>query len=109
MQTDHASTDDPTADPTASDVLHHPLDALRSVVPDDAMRMVTELPARLETELRERPYRSLAVAVGVGIGIGALASSRITRFLVTNLGGFVLTELARRGAKRYLEQVLNAH
>ena len=105
MQTDHASTDAPTA----SDALRRPLDALRSVVPADAVHMATDLRARLETELRERPYRSLAVAVAVGVGIGALASSRITRFLVTNLGGFVLTELARRGAKRYLEQALDAH
>lgn len=103
--TEHDASDEHTA----SEVLHHPLDALKSVVPDDAVKLVTDLPARLEAELRERPYRSLAVAVGLGVGIGALASSRITRFLVTNLGGFVLTELARRGAKRYLEQMLNAH
>jgi hypothetical protein len=92
----------------ASDAIHHPLDALKSLVPPDALQAVTDLPERLRTELRERPYRSLAIAVGVGVGVGAIASSRVMRFLVMNLGGFALTELARRGAKQYLERMISA-
>jgi hypothetical protein len=92
----------------SSDALHHPIEAIKALVPPEAMRVVHELPERLRTELRERPYRTLAVAVGVGIGIGALASSRITRFLVKNLGSFALAELARRGATHYLTRALSA-
>jgi hypothetical protein len=92
----------------ASDAIHHPIDALKALVPADALQVVTDLPERLRAELRDRPYRSLAIAVGVGVGVGAMASSRVMRFLVMNLGGFALTELARRGAKQYLERMLSA-
>ncbi|MDB4928875.1 MAG: hypothetical protein JWM10_1359 [Myxococcaceae bacterium] len=102
--TDHSSNG-----PDASDALHHPLDALKSLVPADALQVVTDLPERLRTELRERPYRTLAIAMGVGVGVGAMASSRVVRFLVMNLGGFALTEIARRGAKQYLERMISAH
>lgn len=90
----------------ATDVLHHPLDAIRSLVPPDTMRVVNDLPRRLQTELRERPYRTLGVTLALGVGIGALASSRVTRFLVMNLGSFALTEMARRGASQYLQRLL---
>ena len=93
---------------TSSDALHHPIEALKALVPPDTMRVVNDLPDRLRTELRERPMRTLGVAVAVGVAIGALASSRVTRFLVLNLGSFALTELARRGAKQYLGRMLTA-
>lgn len=61
------------------------VDEAQHTAPEGHLGAVVERP---RTELRERPYRTLAVAVGVGVGIGALASSRITRFLVKNLGSF---------------------
>lgn len=93
---------------TSSDALHHPIDALKSIVPADALEAVSNLPQMLQTELRERPYRSLAVVLAIGVGIGALASSRVTRFLVMNLGSFALTEIARRGAAQYLNRLVTA-
>ncbi|MDO9022812.1 MAG: hypothetical protein Q8S73_27720 [Deltaproteobacteria bacterium] len=93
----------------SSDALHHPIEAIKALMPPETVRVVQQLPEQLRTELRERPYRTLAVAMAVGVGIGALASSRITRFLVKNLGSFALAELARRGAAQYLTRALSAH
>ena len=90
------------------DMLHSPVEAIKHIAPDEIVDAVLAIPDRVETELRERPYRTLAIAVGVGIGIGVVASSRVARFLIWNLGGYAATELARRGAKRYLERVLTA-
>lgn len=89
------------------DALHHPVDVLKHIAPADVVDKVVAAPERLRAELRDHPVRTLAVAVGVGVGIGVIASSRVARFLVWNLGGFAVTELARRGAKRYLEHVLS--
>ncbi len=94
----------------SSDLLHHPIEALKTMVPPDTRQMVEGLPKRLLTQIQEHPYRTLGVAVGVGIGlgvgIGALASSRITRFLAMKLGGVVLMEVARRGALQYVQHTL---
>jgi len=93
---------------SSSDRLQSPVEALKQLSPSDVIDAVAEIPRRFESELREHPYRTVAIAVGVGIGIGAVASSRVARFLLWNLGGYAATELARRGAKRYLERVLTA-
>ncbi len=93
---------------SVKDVLRSPAEAIKHIAPDEVVDTVMAIPDRVKTELRERPYRTLAVAVGVGIGIGVVASSRVARFLIWNLGGYAATELARRGAKRYLERVLAA-
>ncbi len=93
---------------SVKDMLHSPVEAIKHIAPDEIVDTVLAIPDRVQTELRERPYRTLAVAVGVGITIGVVASSRVARFLIWNLGGYAATELARRGAKRYLERVLTA-
>jgi hypothetical protein len=97
----------------SSDALHHPIEALKTLVPPDTRRAVEGLPQRLRTEVQEHPYRTLGVAlglgVGIGIGIGTLASSRLTRFLAKKLGGVVAMEIARRGAMQYLEHALASH
>lgn len=99
-----------TSEPSTSarEALRHPVEALKHVAPSEFVETLAAAPDRLRAELRDHPLRTLGLAVGLGVGIGVIASSRVARFLVWNLGGYAATELARRGAKRYLEHLLAA-
>jgi hypothetical protein len=58
--------------------------------------VATELPSRLDDQLRRNPYVVLAIACAVGTGVGIVLSSRILRAVVTATATAAIQELARK-------------
>jgi len=64
-----------------------------------------ELPSIIQTELRDNPYRLLAMVAGVGFGVGAVLGSRIGRVLLLTVGEYALTETLRSQAKKFVSNI----
>lgn len=63
------------------------------------------LPAIIQQQVKENPYRALGIAAGVGFGVGAMFSSRIARVLLVTAGGYAVNEFARGRIKAFLEDL----
>jgi len=68
-------------------------------------RKAKELPALIDAELRENPYRLLGIAVGVGFGAGAVLGSRVGRMLLLTVGEYAVSEALRTQAKRFASEL----
>ena len=76
------------------------------LTPENVSQFARELPARIEREMKENPYRTLGVAAGVGFGVGAIVGSRLMRTLLLAAGGIVVSEFARGRIKQIVDDLL---
>ncbi|HEV3190170.1 MAG TPA: hypothetical protein VGY54_06710 [Polyangiaceae bacterium] len=65
----------------------------------------TELPSRLDDQIRRKPYVVLAIACAVGTGVGIVLSSRILRAVVSATASAAILELARKVFREDVFQV----
>lgn len=60
-----------------------------------AKNFLFALPASLDAQVKQHPYRTLGVACAVGLGAGVVLSSRILRTVITNAASVALLQLGR--------------
>ncbi len=77
------------------------------LTPENVSQFARELPARIEREMKENPYRTLGIAAGVGFGVGTIVGSRLMRTMLLAAGGIVVSELARGRIKEIVDDLLD--
>jgi hypothetical protein len=97
MSTEHSEAD-PTHNPNGPHARH--ANGGHGTKKGDFVRRAgiaaTELPSRLDDQLRRNPYVVLAIACAAGTGVGIVLSSRILRAVVTATATAAILELARK-------------
>jgi broad specificity phosphatase PhoE len=97
MSTENSEAD-PTHNPNAPHARHP--NGVHGTMKNDfvhrAQVAATELPSRLDDQLRRNPYVVLAIACAAGTGLGIVLSSRILRAVVTAAATAAIQELARK-------------
>ncbi|WP_394837112.1 DUF883 C-terminal domain-containing protein [Pendulispora rubella] len=76
--------------------------------PEKISEFARDLPAIVEREVKENPYRTLGIAAGVGFGVGAIVGSKLLRTMLLATGGILASEMARGRIKRLIDELVEA-
>jgi ElaB/YqjD/DUF883 family membrane-anchored ribosome-binding protein len=69
-----------------------------------AKATMTQLPSRLDEQMKANPRTALAVACGIGLAAGIVLSSRIVRSILTSVATVAAVELTRAILRQNMSQ-----
>jgi hypothetical protein len=74
-----------------------------------AVSVLSELPSSIESEIKQNPYRAMAIACGIGIGAGMLLGSRVLRSALVTVVSYAFVELGRAYLQDATERANGRH